>query len=173
VAARGAGAKYRPPGPSEVKEMRFLTLSLVLGGLMGETSSAMSLEYPATCRGASAVVTDVSGLDTTTARITARHTYPDAVSYCHYSLGNGAGKQRPSTAAVTACAEKFMRDLGPENVLRAEANCQLGTLSTSSAKWSNAYKLPLPPTCGGDNVQAISLFRTLCPSYEGKIEAPL
>jgi hypothetical protein len=153
--------------------MRFIAMSLTAGSLVIAASSAISLEYPATCRGASAVVTDVSGLDTTTARITARHTYPDAVSYCHYSLGSGVGKQRPNAGAVTACAEKFMRDLGPENVLRAEANCQLGTLSTSSAKWSNAYKLPLSPTCGGDNVQAISLFRSLCPSYEGKIETAL
>src|SRR5436305_8963519 len=30
-----------------------------------------------------------------------------------------------------------------------QANCQTGTLSTSSGRWSNAYKFPLTPACGG------------------------
>jgi len=150
--------------------MRFRTLSLAAALTTAAASSANALEYPATCRGASAVVTDISGLDTTTARITARHTYPDAIAYCQYSLGSGGGKQRPSAAAVASCATKFMRDLGPGDALRAEANCQVGTLSTSGGKWSNAYKLPLQPMCGDDNNQAISLFRILCPSYEGQVE---
>ena len=150
--------------------MRLVTPLLAIAGLVFLGSSVSSLEYPATCRGASAVATDVSGLDTTTARITARYTYPDAVAYCHYSLGRAVGKSRPSATAVASCATKFMRDLGPQDVLRAEANCQTGTLSTSGARWSNAYKLPLQPMCGDDTNQAISLFQILCPSYEGKIE---
>lgn len=150
--------------------MRFITLSVATAFLALGASSASSLDYPATCRGASAVVTDISGLDTTTSRITAHYTYPDAVAYCHYSLGRAVGRSRPSAEAVASCATKFMRDLGPGDVLRAEANCQTGTLSTSGAKWSNAYKLPLLPMCGDDNNQAISLFQILCPSYEGQIE---
>lgn len=150
--------------------MRLLGMVAATASLILSAPSASSLDYPATCRGASAVITDISGLDTTTAKVTAQYTYPDAVAYCHYSLGGAVGKSRPSAAAVASCATKFMRDLGPQDALRAEANCQAGALSTSGAKWSNAYKLPLQPMCGDDNNQAISLFRILCPSYEGKIE---
>ena len=138
--------------------MRIVTVSLATGLLAGAVSPAISLEYAATCRGASSVVTDISGLDTATARIITRYTYPDAVSYCHYSLGGAIGKGRPSAAAVTSCAETFMRDLGPGDTLRAEENCKIGTLSTSGPTCSNAYKLPLLPTCGADNNQAISFF---------------
>jgi hypothetical protein len=151
--------------------MRSKILIPAILSLMALTDSANSLEYPATCRGATAVITEISGLDSARATITARHTYPDAISYCYYSLGRGGGKPRPTPAAVTSCASKFIHDLTPDDVLHAEANCRMGTLSSSGPKWSNAYKLPLQPMCGDDNNQAISLFRTLCPSYEGKIEA--
>jgi hypothetical protein len=150
--------------------MHRTTLLLTIASLAFAAPPASALDYPATCRGASAAVTEISGLDTPSARMTARYTYPDAVSYCHYALGRGEGKSRPSAAAIASCATKFMRDLGSNETLHAEANCQIGTLSTSGANWSNAYKLPLQPTCGNDNNQAISLFQILCPSYEGQIE---
>lgn len=129
-----------------------------------------ALEYAGTCRGASATVTAIEGLDTTRAKALAQYTLPDAISYCHYSLGRASGKGNPSNTAIGQCATKFMRETASSGPLSAEANCKSGTISTSGEKWSNAYKLPLIPACGDDNNQAISLFRMLCPSYEGKVE---
>jgi hypothetical protein len=160
-------AVHRRAKGGALRSKLFLSAILSLTVL---TDSASSLEYPGTCRGATAVITEISGLDSAKATITARYTYPDAISYCYYSLGRSAGKPRPTSAAVASCASKFMHDLSPDDVLHAEANCQMGIFSTSGPKWSNAYKLPLQPMCGNDNNQAISLFRTLCPSYEGQIE---
>lgn len=133
-------------------------------------SPAMALEYAGTCRGASATVTEIEGLDTPRARMVAQHAMPDAIAYCHYSLGSAAGKKAPAGAALQRCAQEFMRDAEKSGPVRATANCKTGTLSTSGQNWSNAYKLPLTPMCGDDNNQAISLFKVLCPSYEGKIE---
>ena len=134
------------------------------------TSPGAALEYAGTCRGPSATVTEIEGLDTPRARMSAQHAMPDAIAYCHYSLGSAAGKKAPVGAALHRCAQEFMRDAEKSGPLRATANCKTGSLSTSGANWSNAYKLPLTPMCGDDNNQAISLFRVLCPSYEGKVE---
>lgn len=131
---------------------------------------ALALEYAGTCRGASAQVTEIEGLDTPRARMVAQHAMPDAIAYCHYSLGSAAGKKAPAGAALQRCAHEFMREAEKSGPLRATANCKTGTLSTSGASWSNAFKLPLTPMCGDDNNQAISLFKVPCPSYQGKIE---
>ena len=87
-------------------------MSLAASFLAVAVSSAISLDYPGTCRGASAVVTDISGLDTTTARMTARHTYPDALAYCHYSLGSGVGKPSPRCGDGGLLCREFYGGLG-------------------------------------------------------------
>ena len=133
-------------------------------------SQVAALEYAGTCRGAAATVTEIDGLDTPRARMAAHTTLPDAIAYCHYSLGSAVGKKAPGGVALQRCAQDFLRDAEKAGPVRATANCKTGTLSTAGANWSNAYKLPLTPMCGDDNNQAISLFRVLCPSYEGKVE---
>jgi hypothetical protein len=143
---------------------------LIVLSLVTLVSPAVALEYSGTCRGASATVTEIDGLDTPRARMVAQTTLPDAIAYCHYSLGSAAGKKPPGGAALQRCAQDFLRDAEKAGPVRATANCKTGTLSTAGANWSNAYKLPLAPMCGDDNNQAISLFKVLCPSYEGKIE---
>jgi hypothetical protein len=42
---------------------------------------ARALEFAGTCRGATAVVTAISGLDGRAASMTARHTMADAIAY--------------------------------------------------------------------------------------------
>lgn len=126
-----------------------------------------ALEYAGTCRGASATITAIDGIDTSRARVTAQYSRPDAISYCHYSLGRAQGKKAPKSAALDACADKFLREEG--GPITAEANCVIGKLSTSTAKWSNSYAFPLQPMCGDDNNQAIAVFRVMCPSFE-KVE---
>jgi len=130
------------------------------------SSPASALEYAGTCRGASATITTIEGIDTSRARVTAQHSRPDALSYCHYSLGSAEGKKTPKAAAVAACADKFLRDAEALGPITAEANCKIGKLSTSTGKWSNAYSFPIAPMCGDDNNQAIALFRVMCPTYE-------
>lgn len=144
--------------------------SLIVLSVAALASPAVGLEYAGTCRGASATVTEIDGLDTPRARMAAQTTLPDAIAYCHYSLGSAAGKKAPTGATLQRCAQDFLRDAEKAGPVRATANCKTGTLSTAGANWSNAYKLPLTPMCGDDNNQAISLFKVLCPSYEGKIE---
>lgn len=133
-------------------------------------SPARALEYAGTCRGSSATIVELSGLDTPHARASAQITLPDAIAHCHYTMGRAVGKNSPSTALVMACAEKFARASQSAGPIKAEANCRIETLSTSGRDWSNAYKFPILPMCGDDNNQAISLFRVLCPSYEGDVE---
>lgn len=157
------GGKYISVGTMKLK---FYTLIFVT--TVWASSSSRALEYPSTCRGASAVVTEISGLDSSRARLVAQYTYPDAIAYCHYSLSNGEAP--PSASATASCSAKFMKDIRRAGLLSAEANCEVGALSASAGKWSNAYKFPIFPMCGDDNNQAIALFRILCPSYKGQIE---
>jgi hypothetical protein len=65
-------------------------------------------------------------------------------------------------------------------VQEAQANCRSGTLTTVTSglpssypqrTWRSTYKLPISSMCGGDNQQAIAVFKILCPSYSSKIEA--
>ena len=146
------------------------TTALIAAAAISLSVPATALEYAGTCRGASATVTEIEGLDTPRARMVAQHAMPDAIAYCHYSLGSAAGKKAPASAILQRCAQEFMRDAEKSGPTRATANCKTGTLSTSGPNWSNAYKLPLTPMCGNDNNQAISLFKVLCPSYERNIE---
>jgi hypothetical protein len=138
---------------------------------------ARALEFPGTCRGATAVVTAISGLDSRAASMTARNTMADAIAYCSSPAGGASG-----ASAVNACAAKFMRDY-KDTVESAQANCQAGTLTTLATglpkgeyphgTWRTTYKFPITPTCGGDNNQAIAVFKILCPSYSRKIETDL
>jgi hypothetical protein len=62
----------------------------------------------------------------------------------------------------------------------AQADCEAGTMSTVAmglptpqfpqSTWSSAYKFPIPSMCAGDNMQAIMIFKILCPSYRDRIE---
>lgn len=139
-------------------------LAAALCGLLA-VSPVWALDFEGTCRGPSATITEIGGLDTTRAHAVAQSTVPDAISYCHYTLGREAGKKNPGPTALSSCVEKFMREVQPD---RAEANCRTGTLSRGFRGLT--YKMPLEPTCGGDNIQAISIFKVLCPSYEGQTE---
>jgi hypothetical protein len=88
-------------------------------------------------------------------------------------------------AALAACADKFMKE-GDSQIgeVIVWANCTKGTLTEqfSPVPQSTYYKgpgsihvdrwkFPVFPSCGGDNAAAVAAFRTLCPSYEGKIES--
>ena len=134
------------------------------------TEAPQALEYAGTCRGAPASVTKIDGLDTAKASMTAEYTLPDAIVYCHLSEGRSGNSRISTTQIIASCADRFLRSKNGSSPLRAEANCRTGSISTSGPGWSNAYKMPLSPMCGDDNNQAISLFKVLCPSYEGKIE---
>jgi len=125
-----------------------------------------ALEYAGTCRGASATITAIEGIDTSRARVTAQHSRPDAISYCYYSLGRAEGKSSPKPSAISACADGFLREAAASGPITAEANCKTGKLSTAGGKWSNAYSFPVTPMCGDDNNQAIAIFRVMCPSFE-------
>jgi hypothetical protein len=158
--------------------MRLAAVAISLAFLAHVGGEAHGLEFPGTCRGPKATVTAISGIDTRTARMTARHTRADAIDYCTYELSLGR-ERTPPVGQVSACAARFMRER--KNVVQeAQADCRAGTLTTIArglptsvfpqATWRASYKFPISPTCGGDNAQAVAVFRILCPSYRGKIE---
>jgi hypothetical protein len=137
--------------------------------------SAQAVEYPSTCRGPTAVVTQLSGLNTRTAKMIAKYTLQDAIAYCEYEkcASGGVAPTRKD------CATRFMREQG--NVVQeARADCVAATLSTTAiglptpqypqSTWTSSYTFPIPSSCGGDNTQGIAIFRILCPAYGGRVE---
>ena len=136
---------------------------------------ALALKGFSTCHAAGTTVTSISGFDTPAARMTSVTTFHDALEACHRDQGLKG-------AALKACADKLMRaNSGPVTV---RTNCGNGTLTVEyspipgsvyyrspGSRHVETYTLPLDPTCGGDNLAAINSFKTLCPSYEGRIEA--
>jgi hypothetical protein len=131
---------------------------------------AYAFEYPGACHDASGAVTSISGLDSRVAVMEGKPSLNEAIAYC---------RSQSAPATANACAAKLMRDR-EQLKYHAQADCLEGTLSTVStglptpqfpqSTWSSAYKFPIPSMCAGDNMQAITIFRILCPSYRGRIE---
>lgn len=146
----------------------WITLSTLMLGL-ASTNAALGLEYAATCRGPTATITNIEGLDTSRARAVAEYTLPDAISHCHYELGRASGKLGPSRARIEPCVRDFLRDAARKGPVTAEANCKAGTIGIPDLKPANTQKLPLDNSCAEGGEQAVKLFQVLCPGYEGKI----
>ena len=146
--------------------MRILPIVLVGCLVAGD---AVALEFPSTCRGATAVVSSISGLNSRGATLTAKHARGDAVSYC---------ADQPA-GTTDACVAKFMRDRR-DTTYFAKADCKAATLTSIArglprpefpkSTWKASYHFPIPATCGGDNMQAIAIFKILCPAYQGATE---
>jgi len=155
--------------------IRTATLALVASLAI---NPATALEGLSTCHAAGTTVTSISGFDTRTAKMTSVMTLPDAMEACHRT-------EQLNGAALRACADKLMRDGDAEiGEVTVWANCEKATLTVeyspvpSSAYYTGPgsrhvdhYKFPVFPSCGDDNAAAVAAFKTLCPSYEGKIEA--
>ena len=145
--------------------VRLPAVAVGLACLLSVTVQA--LEYPGTCRGPSAVVTSLSGVDSRFVVITAKLSEVDATLFCkgEYSVGRSMG----------ACVSNMTKV-----AYRAQANCFTGTLTTGAgnlprpdypkSSWQISYKFPIGAMCAGDNNQAIAIFKMLCPSYQGKVE---
>lgn len=145
-----------------------MRIKLAVIGIMCLLSTEVrALDYPSTCRGPSAVITDISGEDSRFASMTAKLTRVDATQFCK------------SEYAVGASMNKCISDM-TQTVYKSQANCFKGTLTSSSgglpkpgyprSTWQSTYRFPISPMCASDNNQAISIFRMLCPSYKGQIE---
>lgn len=132
-----------------------------------QAGTAIGLEYPATCRGPTATITAIEGLDTSRARALAQYTLPDAITHCHYQLGRAAGKPGPSRSKIEPCVREFMRDAERRGPVTAEANCKAGTIGIPDLKPANTRKVPLENSCAEGGEQAVRLFEVLCPGYEG------
>src|SRR4029077_2948936 len=102
-------ARHRRRRPFAVMRLTLVVLAFLSMGV------AHALDFPATCRGATAVVTDISGLNSRVAKMTAKHTRGDAISYC--------GNEVSGEAAINVCAAKFMRERR-DTVYQAQADCQ-------------------------------------------------
>ena len=102
-------------------------------------------------------------------------TLPDAIEASHRN-------ESLQDEARRRCAQKTLAEQGT-SAIKIYANCRSGTIaveyqpvSASSVYNSpgqthtDRYKFPVEPSCGGDNMAAIAAFRTLCPSYDQKLE---
>lgn len=121
-------------------------------------TNAWALDYPSTCRGPGAVVTDISGEDSRFARMTAKVSPVDATQFCKGEYATGS--------SMSKCVADMTR-----STRTSQANCFAGTLTNAMGSGYRAtYKFPIAPTCGGDNQQAIAIFKMLCPSFKGEVE---
>src|SRR5215207_2113974 len=141
--------------------MRF-TFVAVMFAASAASGVAYGLEFPGSCRGPKGTVRTISGIDTTAARIVASHTRADAIDYCSSELNPGR-ERRPREAQLGVCVDRFMNEYRGV-VSEARANCRAGTLVTGArgprATWNRpAYKFPIESACGGDNMQAIAVFK--------------
>lgn len=158
------------------KQMKRILIAIILGASL--INPAVALEGFSTCHAAGTTVTSISGFDTRAAKMTSEMTLPDAMEACHRNNDlNGP--------ALTACAARLMRD-GDSNKgsVTSVADCEKGTLTVEyspvpastyyagpGSKHVAHYRFPVSPSCGDDSMAAIAAFKTLCPGYEGKIEA--
>ena len=156
--------------------MKRASIMITLSALL--ITPAAALDGFSTCHAAGTTVTSISGFDTSAARMTSEMTLPDAMEACHRNNGlNGV--------ALSACATRLLREgdlnKGPVTTV---ADCEKGTLAVEYSpvpastyyagpgrKHVDHYQFPVFPSCGGDNAAAVAAFKTLCPSYDGKIKA--
>ena len=150
-----------------MRSVNITLFAVVLG--VASMDAAAGLEYASTCRGPTATITAIEGIDTSRARASAQYTLPDAVSHCHYQLGRAAGKPNPSRARIELCVRDFLRDAARSGPVTAEANCKAGTVGIPDLRPANTQKLPLNNSCADGGEQAVKLFELLCPGYEGKL----
>jgi hypothetical protein len=158
-------------------EVRTRFLFSVFVALLIPIGPAIALEGFSTCHAAGTTVTSISGFDTSTAKMVSVVTLPDAIEACQRN-------EQLHGAALTACADKIMKE-GDSHIgeVVVWANCTKGTLAVQyspvpessyykgpGSTHVDRYKFPVFPSCGGDNAAAVAAFKTLCPSYEGKIE---
>jgi hypothetical protein len=139
-------------------------IAVILGSIVA-TSHARALQGYSTCHASGTTALDISGLDTTDARMVSAVTMPDAIEGCQRN-GNLKGQ------ALKRCAEKEMAEQG-SNVVKVYANCRKGTIAVEyqpipestyyqgpGRTHTSRYKLPLTPMCGGDNFAARCRSRT-------------
>jgi hypothetical protein len=101
----------------------FFATALVIG-----SSSAEARDFPlASCKGANATITTLSGVDTGQARMSGIITAPDAIEYCVRQVSGRPG----SRETHDQCAQELLR---AENGARyyAEANCSKRVLRSKT-----------------------------------------
>ena len=91
----------------------------------------------------------------------ARYTLPDIIQACHQGYVDQAG------APPNVCIARH-KDLLQAPSLHAYADCVAGTVKVED---DDEIKLPVYPACANGGIRAVAAFKTLCPSYGGKIES--
>jgi hypothetical protein len=143
----------------------FATMLLIAISVVRVTA-AHAMQGWTTCHAAGTTVTSISGRDTNTAKMISIMTLPDAIEACQRN-------EDLKGAALRKCADKAMRggDYSTGPVVTVWANCETGTLTAESTHMSAIhFKFPIAGSCAGYGEAAIEAFKTLCPSYKGKIE---
>lgn len=118
---------------------------------------AIALEFPETCVTPPATVTRIAGINTRNARMEARYTLPDIIQACHRTSISRMLHRKFALRVIDTCYR---------HLLHANADCVAGVVTVEGLK----SRLPVHADCASGGFRAIKAFRTLCPSYGGKIE---
>jgi hypothetical protein len=153
-----------------VNMTRLFVIGLALAASL-TINPATALQGWTDCHGAGTTVTSISGFDTRRAKMVSEMTLPDATQLCHRDRSRADGS--PKGVSEAECASNIMRD--GVNQITVWGNCEKATLTmeylpASGSKHVTHFKFPVFPDCGSDGAPAITAFKTLCPSYEWKLE---
>jgi hypothetical protein len=119
---------------------------------------SMAMEFPGTCTTPSATVTQITGINTSNARMQGQYTLPDIIKACR------EGHVEQSDLPNNICIERYSQ-LTYSPPLLASADCVEGWVNVQGQQ----TKLPTREDCASGGTRAISAFQTLCPSYGGDI----
>jgi hypothetical protein len=123
------------------------------------SSPAIALEFPGTCITPSATAISIIGIDTRNAKMKARYTMADVIAACH----QGYVDQANAPPGVCIARHKRLLNSPP---LYATADCVAGTIMINGS----SKNMPMHADCVSGGFQAITSFKTLCPSYGGQVE---
>lgn len=132
---------------------------LAMGAVGISPLPAIALQFPETCVTPPATVISITGIDTRDARMEARYTLPDIIQACHQGYVDQS--LRPPDECI-----KVHRGLVNSPPLHATADCVAGVVTVEGLR----TVLPAHADCASGGFRAIAAFKTLCPSYGGKVE---
>src|SRR5262249_34453072 len=121
----------------------FCTIGLLISSELFH-SSATALEFPETCVTPPATVTNITGIDTRNAAMTARYTLPDIIEACHQGYVDQAG------APPEVCINRH-RGLMNAPPLHASADCVAGSVNVEGLQ----TRLPAHADCASGGQRAI------------------
>jgi hypothetical protein len=124
----------------------------------------------ASCSGWNGTITEISGQDRPSARMSGTVTEPDLVEYCERDPG-GTTIKYGGTKTIGECVEELSLEANVR--LRTVANCETGVLRFFyDSQPERTMRLPLPEdtSCASGLPPLIDQFNTLCPKMADRYQ---